>query len=374
MKKLFIVLNSEKFLISHRLQIAKEAQRQNYDVYVVAPDTGYVDEILAENLKYIKINISRSSINPFKELRTVFLLWKLYRSQKPDIIHHVTIKVCLLGSLAAKMAGQKTVINAISGFGYAFSERSSALVKALASTMMRICFKSKSFRFIVQNPDDFSQLSAFEVTENSNITLIKGSGVDLNIFNYEKPTEKIFTFLFPSRMLYEKGVLEFIESAKILKSKLEGQAQFILVGNCEDANKSVIPLSKIKSLLEPPYINYLGVRKDMVDMLKRSNVVVLPSYYREGLPKTLIEACAVGRPIITTELPGCKECLKNNNGIFVEPRSAQDLADKELQLFQNRKLCLEMGLRSRELAEKDFDVNNVVKIHMAIYKGALSVN
>lgn len=310
MRKLFIVLNSEKFLISHRLEIAHEAQRQGFDVYVLAPDTGYVNEVISEGLKFIKVDFNRSGVNPIKEIHTIITLCKLYKRESPDIIHHVTIKVCLLGCLAAKLAGKTSVVNAISGFGYAFSERASKMLRCFVQLLIRICLKNKNFRFIVQNPDDKEQLLSFGITEEARVTLIKGSGVDMNKFPMTPIPQNNFIYLFPSRMLYEKGVLEFIEAAKILKPQLNGKAQFILVGNCEDENKSVISKSEIESLTEPPYIEYLGFRTDMDALLRKSSVVVLPSYYREGLPKALIEGCATGRPIITTNLPGCKECVK----------------------------------------------------------------
>lgn len=368
MRKLFIVLNSEKFLISHRLEIAHEAQRQGFDVYVLAPDTGYVNEVISEGLKFIKVDFNRSGVNPIKEIHTIITLCKLYKRESPDIIHHVTIKVCLLGCLAAKLAGKTSVVNAISGFGYAFSERASKMLRCFVQLLIRICLKNKNFRFIVQNPDDKEQLLSFGITEEARVTLIKGSGVDMNKFPMTPIPQNNFIYLFPSRMLYEKGVLEFIEAAKILKPQLNGKAQFILVGNCEDENKSVISKSEIESLTEPPYIEYLGFRTDMDALLRKSSVVVLPSYYREGLPKALIEGCATGRPIITTNLPGCKECVKNENGFYVKPKDAKDLAEKELILFNDRELCINMGQKSRELALRDFDVKNVVKSHLSIYK------
>ncbi|GHT61287.1 glycosyl transferase family 1 [Bacteroidia bacterium] len=368
MKRLFIVLNSEKFLISHRLLIAQTAQQQGFDVCIVAPDTGYVDEIYVAGFKFIEIKFNRSGLNVLKELNCLYSLWKLYKTEKPDIIHHVTIKVCLIGSLAAKLSGIKSVVNAISGFGYAFSGNSSFILKNLIGVLIKICFKSNTFRFIVQNPDDFEQLESFKVAEKRQIALIKGSGVDLNEFRYTDPNEEDFNCLFPSRMLYEKGVLDFIEAAKLLREKLNGKVRFLLVGNCDEGNKSVISRSEIEDLSEPPYIEYLGFRTDMLHLLKECNIVVLPSYYREGLPKALIEACAIGRPIITTNLPGCKECLRNDNGFFVSPKSPADVADKVLTLFNEKKLRISMGKKSRELAERDFDVRNVAARHLQIYK------
>jgi glycosyltransferase involved in cell wall biosynthesis len=367
MKKLFIVLNSEKFLISHRLLIAQTAQQQGFDVYIVAPNTGYVDEISAAGFNFIEIKFNRSGLNVLKESKYLYALWKLYKTEKPDIVHHVTIKVCLMGSLAAKLSGIKSVVNAISGFGYAFSGNSSSILRNLIGGLIKICFKSDTFRFIVQNPDDFEQLQSFHVVDEKHINIVKGSGVNLDEFEYTEPSDENFNCLFPSRMLYEKGVLDFIEAAKLLKDKLNGKVRFLLVGNCDEGNKSVISRNEVENLSDPPYIEYLGFRTDMLHLLKESNIVVLPSYYREGLPKALIETCAVGRPIITTNLPGCKECLRNENGFFVEPKSPSDIAAKILALYENKSMRIEMGKKSRELAVRDFDVCKVAERHIQIY-------
>lgn len=372
MKKIFIVLNSEKFLLSHRLQIAKQAQKEGLDVYIVAPDTGYVNEILANGLKFIKVDFSRSALNVWNEIRCLFQLYKIYKKEKPDLIHHVTIKICLLGSLAAKMAGIRSVVNAISGFGYAFSDRASRFLRFFVAWLSRFCLKSSYFHFIVQNPDDYEQLKSLNVAKENQITLIKGSGVDLSFFDYMEADEKDFNFLFPSRMLYEKGVLDYINAAKLLRQKLKGKARFLLVGACDKGNRSVISEQDILSLTEPGYIDYLGFCNNMPELLLRCNVAVLPSYYREGLPKALIEACAIGRPIVTTDLPGCKECVRNENGLYVKAKDPEDLAEKLLYLFENRDLRLEMGKRSRELAMRDFDVKNVVKKHIGIYNFLIS--
>jgi glycosyltransferase involved in cell wall biosynthesis len=367
MKKLFIVLNSEKFLLSHRLEIALKAKNSGYDVYIISPDTGYVEKVKQCGFKFIEVQFSRSGLNIFEELSNIYKLYKLYKKEKPDVIHHVTLKICLLGSIAAKLSGTKNVINAISGFGYAFSENSSFFLRYFISFLMNFFLKSSHFKFIVQNPDDQSEIKKLNIASQDRIYLIKGSGVDLNIFKYSHPTEKDFCFLFSSRMLYEKGIMDFIEAAKLLRERLLNKAHFVLIGNCDDANRSVVSRQKINILMEPGYIDYLGYRNDVIDVLNKSNVVVLPSYYREGLPKNLIEACAVGRPIITTDLPGCRECLQNDNGCFVKERNPVDLAEKMIYLFENKDICLKMGHRSRILAEKEFNINMVVKNHFNIY-------
>lgn len=369
MKKLLIVLNSEKFLISHRLEIAKKAQKEKYNVIIIAPNTGFVDEIKKNNFNYIDLKLSRSSLNIINELKTLIQLIKVYKKEKPDLIHHVTLKICILGSIAAKLSNCKYVINAISGFGFAYSEKLSNPLRNLIKIILRISLKSKNFKFIVQNPDDLDRILKLNITTKLNTYLIKGSGVNLQSFSYSKPNLNEFIFLFASRMLIDKGVLDFINAAKILKPKLNNKAKFILVGNCDRDNKNVISPEQLEKMMEKDYIEYHGHQKDMIPILRRSSVVVLPSYYNEGLPKSLIEACAIGRPIITTNRAGCKETLANDNGLFVNEKDPTDLSKKMLELYSNRSMVDEMGILSRVLAEQEFDVEKVVNKHMKIYQG-----
>ncbi len=368
MKKLLIVINSEKFLLSHRLEIAREALAQGFSVNVVAPDTGYAKEITDNGFSFTKLHMKRSSFGLLSSIWTTFQLFRVYRHEKPDVIHHVTLKLCILGSLAAKLAGCRNVVNAITGFGYVFSESAPRMIRTLVRFIIQLTLKNGNYRFIVQNPDDLKQLRSYQLTAPENIILIKGSGVNLDVFaQAPAPEGDRFVFLFSSRMLWDKGVMDFIYAARLLKDRLASKALFVMVGNCDSGNKNVISREALEAQMDPDYLEYRGHVSSMIEFFRMANVVVLPSYYREGLPKTLIEACAVGRPILTTDLPGCKETILNDNGFYVRPRDPADLAEKMLLLFNDRELCKAMGNRSRELAEREFDIRKVVEMHLRIY-------
>jgi glycosyltransferase involved in cell wall biosynthesis len=277
----------------------------------------------------------------------------------------------LLGSLAAKISRRKNVINAISGFGYNFTNDRNGIIQKIVKLMIGIAFKS-NFYFILQNPDDIKMMNKFNVTEASHLILIKGSGVDLQIFNYSKSIRKKYLqILFPARILRDKGIVEFIEAAKIIRNAMKGKVLFVIAGNIDTENLASLSLEEINGLLEKEYIEWIGYQKNMVDVYKSSDIVVLPSY-REGLPKSLIEAAASGRPIITTNVVGCKECVIDGyNGFLVPPKSASELAKAISILIEDENLRSKFGKNSRKLAEKEFSIDSVIKSTFNLYENII---
>ena len=368
MKKIFLVVNVDWFFLSHRLPIALAAKKQGYDVIIVCADTGRKENIENYGLSFVEVPFERSGTNFIHELKCIRLLHKLYRKHKPDVIHHVTLKACLLGSLAAKMCRHKNVVNAISGLGYNFIEDRGGLVQRVTRYMISVAFKSKTFWFILQNQDDVDLISKMQLIPLGNIVLIKGSGVDLNEYSYtELPQTAKLQFLFPARMLFDKGLSEFIEAANILKSKIADKAEFVLAGDCDLENLAAIKPAELQKKVDSDYIKWIGFQKDMIPVYKQSSVVVLPSY-REGLPKSLIEACAIGRPIITANVPGCRECVVDGyNGRLVEVKNAEALASAILEFIDDKDLLEFYSRNSRRIAEKEFSIENVIDKTLEIY-------
>ena len=368
MKKIFIVINVDWFFLSHRLPIALAAKEQGYDVTIVSANTGCKDEIESYGLPFIHLPFERSGTNPIHELKCIYLLCKLYRKHKPDLIHHVSLKACLLGSLAAKLVGHKNVVNAISGLGYSFTDGRRGLAQRMTQIMISIAFKSKTFHFILQNHDDVDLITKLRLVPAPNILLIKGSGVNLNVYSYtELPQIGKLQFLFPARMLYDKGLNEFIEAANILKSKIADKAEFVLAGDCDLENLTSIKPNELQKMIDNDYIKWIGFQQNMIPIYQQSSVVVLPSY-REGLPKSLIEACAIGRPIITTNVPGCRECVIDGfNGCFVEAKNIEGLASAILEFVENKHLMEQYSKNSRILAEKEFSIENVINKTLDLY-------
>jgi glycosyltransferase involved in cell wall biosynthesis len=374
-KNLFLVVNVDWFFLSHRLPVALAALKSGYDVTIITKDTGKKSEIESNGLKFIDFPFERSGSNPFHEIKCIFFLSRLYKSNRPDIIHHVSLKAALLGSAAAKLAGCENVVNTFSGLGYNFTDGRGGLRQKIMKRVMRWVFKSIDFHYIFQNPDDINQFLELIHDFKGNIHLIKGSGVDLNEFTFEKEisNEKVRLVL-PARMLIDKGIMEFIEAARKIKEEVSGKAEFILAGDCDTINLAGITEEKLWTMIDSPYIRWVGFQKDIFRVLREANVVVLPSY-REGLPKSLIEACAVGRPVITTDAPGCRECVIDGYNGYLVPVKDTDLLSQRMEtLINDRKKRAAMGLNSRKLAAKKFSIENVIEKHLEIYDSLINSN
>jgi glycosyltransferase involved in cell wall biosynthesis len=370
-KKLFIVVNVDWFFLSHRLPVALAAKENGYDVTIVCSETGLSSKIISYGLKFIEVPFSRAGTNISEELLLIRTLLKIYKKGSPDIIHHVTLKPSIYGSVAASWLGIRNVVNAISGLGYNFTAERKGVKQFILKRLLKFSFRSPSLQFIFQNPDDVALFkgSGF-VKSNDQIHLIKGSGVDLNEFDYTpEPNEGKIKVLLPARMLYDKGVVEFVKAGEKIKEEFSDTVCFNLAGDIDNHNPAAFSDTELLDLIDPPYINWIGFQKDMASVLKSHHIIVLPSY-REGLPKSLIEATAIGRPIITTDAPGCRECVEEGyNGFLVPVRDYIQLSDKIRKLITQEDLRKEMGKNSRTFAEKNFSIIMVVEKTLEIYKG-----
>lgn len=370
MKKILFVANVDWFFISHRLCIAEKAKKIGYDVYVACDDSGRADEIKSKGIKFIDFKFSRSGTNLMSEFKTLRNFYKLYKRINPDVVHHITLKPVIYGSVATKLANVNATLNAISGLGYNFTGSRQSKTQKVMIRLMRFGFNQKNISTIFQNKDDFNEVKSLGVLNDFNkIHFIKGSGVDLNKFKKnEFPSFERIKILLPIRMLWDKGVKELKEASDILKEKYFYKVQFILAGLADEENKAGVPSAYLKEWEDGEYVKWIGYQKEMVKVYNDSHMVILPSY-REGMPKTLIEACAVGRPIITTNAIGCRECVDEGvNGFKVPVKSSQKLAEAITKLVENQNLIHTMGEASRKKAETEFDVDNVINRHLEIYK------
>ncbi len=374
-KTLLIVANIDWFLISHRLIIAKAAVKAGWRVIVACEDTGRGSEISVEGIEFIDFKFSRSGTNPIDELKTIIKFKKFYKRVQPDIIHHISIKPVVYGSYAAKKLGSNIgVVNAISGLGYAFTDGRVGLVQKLIIRLMRYGFKQPNLSVIFQNNDDKQLLIDHNVIQPENtLHLIKGSGVDLEVYSFTKlpKNKERLKILFPARMLWDKGVAELREATEFLQDKFANKVQFLLAGFTDEGNKAGVPSSYLNAWQDGEYVKWLGHQSNMVELYKECDIVVLPSY-REGLPKALIEACAIGRPIVTTNAIGCKDCVDEGiNGFKVPTKSGVLLAEALEKLITDEGLRGKMSLAGRKKAEAEFDVKSVIKKHLDIYKSLL---
>lgn len=368
-KSIFYVINVDTFFLSHRLAIALAAKKSGYHVFILTKDTGERKIIERYGLQFIDIPFDRSGANPFKDFFIIVHLIKLIRKHRPSIIHNVTIKPAIYGSIAAKYAKRPTkVINAISGLGYNFIEGRNGMVQKVLKELISFAFRSQ-VNFIFQNKDDCQLYGDLKLLEHNRYQIIKGSGVDGSVFRYHPPVEKeVSEVVVTSRLLYDKGIIEFIEAALLLRDRWQGKARFIIAGDTDPENKANIPEAELKKYLVDDYLIWIGFQQDVKPLLIRSDIACLPSY-REGLPKSLIEAMAIGRPVVTTDVAGCRECVdEGKNGFLVPVKSTKELAAALEKLLSDHNLRLRMGKASREKMERELSLEQVVGETLAFYE------
>lgn len=367
--KIIYIVNVDWFFISHRLPIALEALRQGYEVYIFAKDTGKMDYLKSLGINIYPINLERGSINPFQSLKLLFDLREKITSIQPDVIHLVTIKPVLIGGLASILAKVPSIVYAISGLGFIFTNTmlKAKILRLGIIPLYRLALSAKNKIVIVQNLDDLRILRQYVSIPESQTVLIPGSGVDLKQFDFQPLplTNKIV--LMACRLLADKGVYEFQKSAQLLKEKYP-EVRFVLVGGIDPDNPASLTEQELNEWVQKGDLEWWGYQSNMPEVLSQATVVVLPSY-REGMPKVLLEAQALGRPIVTTDVPGCREAIENNKtGFLVTVKDEQSLANAIEKLITNDDLCLEFGHNARLLAEQKFDIKQVVKTHMNIYE------
>ena len=365
---IFIVVNEDRFFLSHRVPIAIAARNEGYNVTIVAKDTGKKTLIEQLGFRFIDLPINPTGMNPMQEMKLFYFLKRLYSSERPDIVHHVGMKNILWGGVAAKLVGIQGVVNAVSGLGGLFDNKSSTLISMMILKIIRFSSHRSNVKVIFQNNEDRSLFVSNRIVMPNQIELTKGSGIDLQEFSYvPEPNSEKINIIFTSRMIREKGVYELIQAAEILRPLYADRVQFILCGRLTP-NKTGITESYMLEHCDGRYITWLGERKDVKKLLEQSHIMAFPSYYREGLPKSLIEASAIGRPIITCDSVGCRDVVTDGfNGFLIQPKDPKSLAQKLEVLILNQSLRKQMGLNSRKVAERDFSIDMVIETHLKVY-------
>ena len=373
-KRILYIVNVDWFFISHRMPIALEAQKRGFHVSIATTDTGRLKELENLNFTIYKIKINRGGLNPFIEFLTILRIIKIIRKVKPTIIHNVTLKISLYGSFASLFAKSAKVINAISGLGYTFSLNNTfslskiGILRRYIFILMKFAFHRRGLHFIFQNPDDQNIFKKIQLNNHNYFYLIKGSGVDLGTFNSirNREIEDEIVFILTARMLKDKGISEYINASKIVCERYS-YSKYLLVGNIDKDNPASYSEEELHNQLMGTKVQWLGHREDVPALLQLADVMVFPSY-REGLPKSLMEAAAAGLPIITTNTIGCKECVDEGvNGYLVPVGDSIILAEKMIAFIQNPELIIKMGKASRIKAENEFSLNSVIDKTFEIY-------
>lgn len=364
-----MVVNEDRFFLSHRKEIAVRARQSGYDVLIVCKNTGRRAEVEALGLRMLEMPINPTGANIREELKTFLFLLRLYRKRKPDIVHHVGLKNILWGGLAARLCKVPGVVNAVSGLGVLFSGEKPGLRTRVVMSVMKFSNHREQISVIFQNHEDMDLFVRHHIVAREHCDFIKGSGVDLNLFAYTpEPDDGQVRVIFTARMVKEKGMEVLIEAAEMLREEMQGRVKFWLCGGLSN-NPKAIKRDELERLCDGKYIEWLGYRSDVRELLAQSHIMAFPSFYREGLPLSLIEANAIGRPIVTTRWYGCKDTVDDGvNGFLIPVKDSRALAEKLRILINDRQLRISMGRKGREKAEHEFSIDDVVKKHLDIYQ------
>ena len=371
--KLLFVVTNPAFLVSHRLPVALGAQRAGYQVHAATMDAPSVAELRAHGITHHALPITRTGRNPIKELGSIWALCRVMLELRPDLVHVVTIKSVLYGGLAARLTRVPSVVAAISGLGYVFmrAPRLFDPLRWVVTILYRLALGHDHSMVIVQNDNDAEVLQEIKAVRAKNTVLIRGSGVDLDHYSPTPEPAGEVVALMVGRLLRDKGVLEFVEAARLAAQRGD-KTQWWLVGSPDAANPASITPAELETWKGQQGLHILGERTDIAALYASTHIAVLPSY-REGLPRALIEAAACGRPVVTTDVPGCRDAIEPNvTGLLVPVGDAQALADAVRDLANDPDKRLKMGAAGRSLAERVFDVGDVMGAHIMVYEALLS--
>ncbi len=373
--RILFVDNDINSFYSYRIEVALAARDSGFEVHVAAPEGKAAEILRAKGLRYHPIPMTRSGLAPWKEFSTISTLFRLYRRVRPDLVHHLRLKPVLYGGLAAYGARVPAVVGLLTGLGYVFiaESRRARVMRELVVFGSKIAFRHANQRIVFQNPDDQGVFIQNRILPAAQTVLIKGSGVDVNTYVPTPEPEGVPVVVLASRMLRDKGVIEFVEAARELR-EAGVSARFVLVGDTDPGNPTAVSAEQLQAWADEGVIEWWGHRNDMREVLSQSNIVCLPSL-REGVPKVLIEAAACGRAIVTTDAPGCREIVREGeNGLLVPVRDSKALADALRLLIESAPLRALMAAKGREIAVDEFSVERVVNETLGVYRELLAAS
>ena len=366
MKKVIYFVSEDWVFLNHRLELAKKIQKKGYKVILVTNITHHKKLIEKKKIDVIPIKFERGSLNIRKSVKTIYKLSKIYKKINPDIVHNFGLRQIVHGNVAAKLAGVKKTFNSIIGLGSSFIS-SNFFIKFFITNLLRFTLFFKKSHVLVQNQDDYTFFKKKIWIRKKNLHLNTTSGIDIKKYHASKEPKGKIIFLFASRILKDKGVLELINASKKLR-KITKKFELHIAGNVDSQNPSSVSHQEIKSWEALQYVKYLGYVDNINDLYKKIHISILPSY-REGLPKGLLEAAACSKPIITTDVAGCREIVINEkNGILVNPKNSDELFLAMKKIVQNKKIRLSMGKQGRSFVKKNFLLENTVKNLIHLYK------
>ena len=372
-KKILLVANTGWYLYNFRLPLARRLRDDGFDVVLVSPEDTYVERLKAEGFETRALSkLSRRGMNPLFESLAVLELLQLYHREKPRAVHHFTIKCVLYGTIAAKLTGIKSVVNAVTGLGHIFLGKRwvTRAVRPMVRWLYRKILKARRGLVVFQNPDDLETFVQANLVDPEKTVLIRSSGVCVKKFSPrpgspDRDAYTVPTVLFVGRLLAEKGIHEFVEAARLVKK--DSAVCFQVAGDPDPGNPSSVPEATVEAWRQEGVVDLLGQVEVVADVMALADLVVLPSY-REGTPRVLLEAAAMGKPLVTTDVPGCREVVEHgHNGLLVPAQDAQALARAIETVLTNSADAAVMGAKGRQKMEEEFAVEKVVQSTIEAY-------
>lgn len=371
--RVLLVGNDADYFLTHRLPLAQRLAELGYDTHAALPFQKGDPRFERRPFVVHRIALRRGGVHAGEELRTLRELFRLYRKVRPQIVHHVTLKPTLYGGFVARLTGVPIVVNAMTGLGFVFTSSTlkARLIRMVAQWPLRIACRRHNVTMIFQNPEDLQKFADLGISYRECSVLIRGSGVDTRVFTPRVGgTTGQPVVMVVSRMLWDKGIAEFVAAARTLKAA-GSNARFVLVGGT-DPNPSSVPAAELRRWSEEGVVEWWGKRDKMPDVWRQADVACLPSY-AEGLPKTLLEAAATGLPLVATDIPGCREVVREGiTGMLVAKGDAAGLADALRRLIESPDLRRKFGANARVIAEREFTVQSVIKQTLDVYQSRLS--
>ena len=371
--RLMLVVTDDWYLWSHRIGLAVAARNAGYEVTVVTRVREHGERIRALGFNLVDVDFSRGSLSPWANLHTVLELSDIYRRREPHLVHHVAVKPIVLGTMAAARERVPAVVNALAGMGTALtsSHVKARLVRPVLRPALAWAMRRPRSHAVVQNAENAKFVESLGV-RRERISLVRGAGVDVRTFRPQPEPDGPIRVTMVSRLLRDKGVREFVEAASLVR-KVRGDIVFTLVGAPDEGNPTSVPTEEVRSWAADGLVEWWGHREDVADVLASSHVAVLPTYYGEGVPKTQLEAAACGRPIVATDVPGCREVVRHGgNGLLVPPRDIPALANAIMALAGDPARRAAMGAAGRRRAETEFAAEHINEKTLRIYERALA--
>ena len=373
--RLLLLISEDWYFWSHRLELARAARSAGWDVSIGTRVREYGKRIEDEGFHLHPLRMVRSSRHPVRELLSIFELVRLYRRTRPDVVHHVALKPILYGSVAARLSRVPAVVNGFAGLGYIFTESGErrGVLRSMIGKALRWTIALPHSRVVFQNEDDAREFADAGIARHDQIRIIRGTGVDTDKFvpppaHHHGDQDPLVVLA--GRMLWDKGIGEFVEAARLLRAS-GVRARCAIVGMVDEENPAAISETQLRTWQKEGVVQWWGHREDMPDVLASAQIVVLPSY-REGFPKVLLEAAACARPLVATDVPGCRAIVKDGiNGFLVSPKDPISLCQALVKLLQDPALRARMGAQGREIVVKEFSVDRISRETLALYRELL---